>query len=376
VAGVDLQAIRIPSELLPVDGRFGCGPSRVRPAAVAALADVSSTWLGTSHRQEPVRSVVGAIRRGITELFSLPDGWEVVLGNGGSTLFWDAATFGLIRRRSEHLVFGEFSSKFADAAAGAPHLDAPLVVRSEPGDAPEIQPAEVDVYALTHNETSTGVAVAPRRVVPAADALVVVDATSAAGGLPWTPAEVDVYYFAPQKCFASDGGLWIAACSPAAIERIEAIDASGRWTPASLDLKIALDNSRLDQTYNTPALATLFLLEDQIRWMLDQGGLAWCTERTATSAAVLYDWAAARPWATPFVTDPAKRSAVVGTIDLDGVDAGAVGAALRANGIVDTEAYRRLGRNQLRIGMFPAVVPSDVQALTVCIDYVVEHLSS
>ncbi|MGD9705920.1 MAG: phosphoserine transaminase, partial [Acidimicrobiia bacterium] len=317
-----------------------------------------------------------AIRRGLAELFSLPDGWEVLLGNGGSTSFWDAATFGLIRQRSEHLVFGEFSSKFADAATAAPHIDAPVVVRAEPGDAPDALPADVDVYALTHNETSTGVAVAPRRVAPSVDALVVVDATSAAGGLAWSPSEVDVYYFAPQKCFASDGGLWIAVCSPAAVERIEAINATGRWTPASLDLKIALDNSRLDQTYNTPALATLFLLEDQIRWMLDQGGLPWCTERTAASSSVLYEWAAARPWASPFVADPAKRSAVVGTIDLDGVDAGAVCAVLRTNGIVDTDAYRRLGRNQLRVGMFPAVPPSDVEALTACIDHVVEHLST
>lgn len=373
---VDPQAIRIPADLLPTDGRFGCGPSRVRPDAVAALAGVASTWLGTSHRQAPVKSVVGAVRRGLVELFGLPDGWEIVLGNGGSTCFWDAATFGLIEHRSEHLVFGEFSSKFADAAAAAPHLGDPVVVRAEPGDHPEPELAPVDVYALTHNETSTGVAMAPKRITTAADALVAVDATSAAGGLAWDPGEVDVYYFAPQKCFASDGGLWLAACSPAAVERIERIRASGRWTPASLDLGIALDNSRLDQTYNTPALATLFLLADQIRWMLEQGGLPWCTARTRSSSDVLYNWAADRTWATPFVKDPAKRSAVVGTIDLEGVDAGAVCAALRANGIVDTDAYRRLGRNQLRIGMFPAVPPSDVEALTRCIDHVAERLAA
>jgi phosphoserine aminotransferase len=376
VASVDPQGIRIPAELLPVDGRFGCGPSRVRPAAVAALADASSSFLGTSHRQAPVKQVVGAIRSGLAELFTLPDGWEVVLGNGGSTFFWDAATFGLIERRSEHLVFGEFSSKFADAAIAAPHIDVPVVVRAEPGDHPEPVVADVDVYALTHNETSTGVAMQPKRVVPSTDALVVVDATSAAGGLPWCPADVDVYYFAPQKCFGSDGGLWIAACSPGAVERIERIASSGRWTPAALDLQIALDNSRLDQTYNTPALATLFLLEDQIRWMLDQGGLPWCVERTTASSSILYGWANERPWAAPFVTEPAKRSAVVGTIDLDGVDAGAVCAVLRANGIVDTDAYRRLGRNQLRVGMFPAVPPSDVATLTRCIDHVVEELTT
>ena len=376
MASVDPQVIRIPAEMLPSDGRFGCGPSRIRPAAIAALADAAATWMGTSHRQGPVRDVVTAVRRGLTELFGLPDGWEILLGNGGTTVFWDAATFGLIERRSEHLVFGEFSSKFADAAASAPHLDEPVVIRSEPGDHPAPVADDVDVYALTHNETSTGVAATPGRVVPAADALVLVDATSAAGGLPWQHDEVDVYYFAPQKCFASDGGLWIAACSPAAIERIERISASGRWCPASIDLRIALDNSRLEQTYNTPALATLFLLEDQIRWMLDQGGLQWCIERTTASSTVLYDWAETRPWASPFVADPAKRSRVVGTIDLEGIDAGRVCAILRENGIVDTDAYRRLGRNQLRIGMFPSVPPTDIEALTRCIDHVVERMGS
>jgi phosphoserine aminotransferase len=332
--------------------------------------------MGTSHRQAPVRSLVGDVRSGLTQLFGLPDGWEVVLGNGGSTVFWDVATFGLVDQVSEHLVFGEFSSKFAEAAAAAPHLREPVVVSSDPGDHPEpVVAPEVDLYALTHNETSTGVAMALAR--PAGTeghALVTVDATSAAGGLPWSPAEVDVYYFAPQKCFASDGGLWIACCSPAAVERIERISGSGRWIPASLDLRTALANSRQNQTYNTPAVATLFLLREQVRWMLDQGGLAWCVERSRQSAEVLYAWAEARAWATPFVTDPAKRSSVVGTVDLDGVDAAAVNTALRANGIVDTDSYRKLGRNQLRIGMFPAVPPADVEALTHCIDAVVAEL--
>ncbi len=348
----------------------------MRPEAIEALAAVSATWLGTSHRQSPVKSIVGSVRSGLRELFSLPDGWEVVLGNGGSTVFWDVATFGLIEQTSQHLVFGEFSSKFAEAAAAAPHVGDPVVVSSAPGDHPGTAPtAGIDTYALTHNETSTGVAMVLGRPTGAdADALVVVDATSAAGGLAWSPAEVDVYYFAPQKCFASDGGLWLAACSPRAVERIERIAASKRWIPASLDLKTALDNSRLDQTYNTPALTTLFLLDQQIRWMLANGGLAWCAARTAASSSVLYDWAEARPWATPFVADPAKRSAVVGTIDLDGVDATAVNQALRANGIVDTDSYRKLGRNQLRVGMFPAVPPADVEALTTCIDHIVGTL--
>jgi phosphoserine aminotransferase len=371
------EDITIPKDLKPADGRFGSGPSKVRPEAVQALADVAGSWLGTSHRQPPVKQVVGSVRRGITELFGLPDGWEVVLGNGGSTLFWDIATFGLIDRRSEHLVFGEFSSKFADAATTAPHLADPVVITSEPGDHP-IATAEpdVDVYALTHNETSTGVSMELRRPDGTDGSLVVVDATSAAGGLPWSPSEVDVYYFAPQKCFASDGGLWIAACSPVAIERIERLAASSRWRPASLDLGIALTNSRADQTYNTPAIATLVMLEAQVRWMLEQGGLDWCVERSLTSASVLYGWAAARDWATPFVVDPAKRSSVVGTIDLDdAIRADAVCAALRVNGVVDTDSYRKLGRNQLRIGMFPAIDPSDVEALTHCIDAVVEVLA-
>jgi len=368
--------IRIPNHLLPRDGRFGCGPSKVRPEAVSALAASGRSLLGTSHRQQPVRSLVAELRAGLRDLFSLPDGWEVVLGNGGSTVFWDVATFGLIERRSQHLTFGEFSSKFADAALAAPHLDDPVIVSSEPGTHPATNAtAGVDVYALTHNETSTGVAMALTRPAGAGDgALVIVDATSGAGGLPWSASEVDVYYFAPQKCFASDGGLWVALVSPRAIERIERIAASGRWVPASLDLRIALDNSRLEQTYNTPALATLFLFNEQVRWLNDSGGLAWAVERCAASARHLYGWAEARSFTTPFVADPAMRSNVVGTVDLDAVDATAVNQALRANGIVDTDSYRKLGRNQLRIGMFPAVEPDDIAALTACIDHVVGAL--
>jgi phosphoserine aminotransferase len=368
--------IDIPSELLPTDGRFGCGPSKVRSEQLLALAQ-SNNLLGTSHRQAPVKRLVGSVRSGLTELFGLPQGWEVLLGNGGSTMFWDAASFGLIRQRSEHYVFGEFSSKFAEACAAAPHLGDPVVRRSEPGTHPTIVAADAgsDTVALTHNETSTGVAMQLRR--PAGEVLVVVDATSAAGGLAWQPAEVDVYYFAPQKSFGSDGGLWLAACSPAALERIRSIGASDRWRPASLDLNIALDNSVANQTYNTPALATLILLDQQIRWMLDNGGLTWCANRSRESASYLYDWAEASDVASPFVTDPAQRSHVVGTIDLhDSVRADDVCAALRANGIVDTDSYRKLGRNQLRIGMFPAVDPHDVLKLTRCIDLVIEQLRS
>ncbi|MUH49672.1 MAG: phosphoserine transaminase [Actinobacteria bacterium] len=366
----------IPSALLPADGRFGCGPSKVRPEQISALSAVGATLLGTSHRQSPVKNLVGAVRSGLVDLFDLPDGWEIVLGNGGSTVFWDVATFGLIREHSVHAVFGEFSSKFAEAVSAAPHLDQPTIARSEPGDHPVV-PADpdADVYALTHNETSTGVMMPPLRPLHAsADSLVVVDATSAAGGLLWNPAEVDVYYFAPQKSFASDGGLWLAACSPRALERIRSIGASDRWVPASLDLAIALDNSVLNQTYNTPALATLVMLNEQLQWMLRNGGLAWANGRSVRSSDALYSWADARDWATPFVIDPSKRSQVVGTIDLTGVDANDVCAALRANGIVDTDSYRKLGRNQLRVGMFPAVDPADVVALTSCIDHVVAVL--
>lgn len=367
-------AITIPAEMLPSDGRFGCGPSKVRDAQLDALAGAGRHLMGTSHRQPPVKQLVGSVRAGLRELFSLPDGWEVVLGNGGSTVFWDVATFGLVEQRSQHLVFGEFSQKFADAAAAAPHLGQPMVVSSEPGTHPAAIAADVDTYCLTHNETSTGVAMQLTRPAGIGDALVIVDATSAAGGLAWSPSEVDVYYFAPQKSFASDGGLWIACCSPRAVERIESIAASGRWTPASLDLKIALDNSRADQTYNTPAIATIFLLDQQLQWMLAQGGLSWCAARTAESAGIIYNWAQQSAYATPFVTSAAQRSHVVATIDLDGVAAIDISAVLRHNGIVDTDGYRKLGRNQLRVGMFPAVEPADVAALTRCVDYVAERL--
>jgi phosphoserine aminotransferase len=367
--------IQIPSGLLPGDGRFGCGPSKVRPEAVERLAAAGRTFLGTSHRQAGVRGVVGRIRRGLAVLFGLPDGYEVLLGVGGSTCFWDCAVFGLIERRSQHLSFGEFSAKFAATAKAAPHLAEPDVIESAPGTHPQPEAREgIDVYALTHNETSTGVAMEVRR--PAgAEGLVLVDGTSAAGGLRVDAGQFDVYYFAPQKCFASDGGLWLALCSPAAVERIRRIKATGRWMPGFLDLSVALDNSRLDQTYNTPALATLFLLADQLDWMLASGGLEGAARRCDRSAAALYGWAEASSYATPFVADPAQRSHVVGTIDLDpSLDAGAVAKVLRRNGIVDTEAYRKLGRNQLRIGMFPAVEPEDVAALTRCIDYVAERL--
>jgi phosphoserine aminotransferase len=347
----------------------------VRPEAVDALAAVSQSLLGTSHRQSPVKNLVGRIRTELTDLFSLPPGWEVIVGNGGSTAFWDIAAFGLIEWKSQHCSFGEFSAKFAAVADGAPHLAPPDVISAPVGShpMPAADPA-VDVYALTHNETSTGVMMPLARPV-GADGLIVVDGTSGAGGLAWDSSEVDTYYFAPQKCFASDAGLWLALCSPAAIERIEKINSSGRWIPPSLDLKIALDNSRLDQTYNTPAIATLFLLDQQLQWMLRLGGLDPCVERCRESASILYGWAEKAEYATPFVSDAAMRSTVVATIDLDGVDAPTVSAVLRENGIVDTDSYRKLGRNQLRIAMFPAIEPSDVEALTRCIDHVVTALS-
>ena len=371
------REITIPADLLPVDGRFGSGPSKVRPAQLEALVATGSSYLGTSHRQAPVKRQVARLRRGLRELFSLPDGYEVVLGNGGATEFWDIATFGLVERRSQHLTFGEFSSKFAQAAAAAPFLDEPSVVTSAPGSHPRPEPAAgIDVYALTHNETSTGVMMPVQRPAGTDEgALVVVDGTSAAAGLPVDPAQFDAYYFSPQKGFASDGGLWLALLSPAAIERVARIAASGRWVPASYDLTVALDNSTKDQTYNTPALATIFLMAEQVDWFLGQGGLDWAVARTADSSSRLYGWAERSPYASCFVADPAMRSQVVGTIDLaDTVDAAAVAAVLRANGVVDTEPYRKLGRNQLRIAMFPAVDPADVDALTACIDHVVERL--
>jgi len=366
--------IVLPADLLPADGRFGSGPSKVRPEALAGLATTGASYLGTSHRREGVRSVVRRVRSGLASLFALPDGYSVVLGNGGTTAFWDIATFCLIRDRSQHLVFGEFSAKFA-AAAAAPFLAEPDVRESAPGSAPSASAeAGIDAYCWVQNETSTGVMAPVRRVVGADDgALVLIDATSGAAGLPIDLTQADAYYFAPQKSFASDGGLWLALLSPAAQARAEELQR--RWTPAFLDLRIAIKQSALDQTYNTPALATLFLLADQVEWLLDRGGLAWATERTADSAGRLYGWAEKSPYADPFVTDPALRSSVVGTIDFgDEVDAAALGKVLRANGILDTEPYRKLGRNQLRIAMFPAIDPADVEALTACIDHVVERL--
>jgi phosphoserine aminotransferase len=369
--------IKIPAELLPSDGRFGCGPSKVRPEAVAALAAQGSRLLGTSHRQAPVKNLVKRVRAGVAELFSLPEGYQVVLGNGGSTAFWDIASFGLIREKSQHLHFGEFSSKFAASAKAAPWLAEPQVIKSEPGTHPlPLAAADVDVYALTHNETSTGVAMPIARPDGAdEDALVLVDATSGAGGLPVDVRETDVYYFAPQKVFASDGGLWIAVFSPRALERVTEISGSGRYVPTFFDLPTAIDNSAKDQTYNTPAVATLFLMADQLDWLNGNGGLDWAVARTADSSSRLYSWAEKTGYTTPFVVDPAQRSQVVGTIDLaEGIDATAVSKILRANGIVDTDAYRKLGRNQLRIAMFPAIEPDDVEALTACIDYVVERV--
>ena len=369
--------ITIPADLLPADGRFGCGPSKVRPEAVAALAAAGRDYLGTSHRQATVQFEVGALRNGLAELFALPDGYEVLLGNGGTTSFWDAASFGLIDQRSQHLRFGEFSSKFAEVTAAAPHLKEPANLFADPGTHPlPVADPEIDAYCLTHNETSTGVAM-PLERPAGADGLVLVDATSAAGGLRFDPNEVDVYYFAPQKCLASDGGLWLAACSPAALERIERIAASERWVPASLDLGIALENSRKDQTYNTPALATIFLAREQVEWMNQNGGLEFAAGRCDRSAEAIFGWAEASSYATPFVVDPDQRSHVVATIDIDAevVDANVVSAVLRANGIVDTDSYRKLGRNQLRVALFPSIDPDDVVALTRCIDHVVETLS-
>ena len=372
-----MSEIKIPENLKPFDGRFGCGPSKILPNSLANLASNYGKVLGTSHRQKPVKEVVGAVRSGLRSLFSLPDGYEVVLGNGGSTAFWDIATFGLIEKKSQHLVFGEFSSKFAAAAKAAPMITDPTVINAEPGSHPVVKiEADIDAYALTHNETSTGVMMPIIRPKGSDGALILVDATSAAGGLSLDISQSDCYYFAPQKSFASDGGLWIAIMSPAAITRVEKIKASGRWVPAFFDLSIAIENSRLDQTYNTPALATLILLAEQIKWMNDKGGLKFAAGQSEDSATRLYNWAEKTSYTTPFVTDPAMRSKVVGTINLiDSIDALEVSKILRANGIIDTDSYRKLGKNQLRIGMFPAVEPDDIDALTKCIDYVVAAIS-
>ncbi|KMO67770.1 phosphoserine transaminase [Mycolicibacterium chlorophenolicum] len=369
------QDLTIPDNLKPRDGRFGCGPSKVRPEQLTALAEAGHLF-GTSHRQAPVKNLVGRVRDGLRELFSLPEGYEVILGNGGSTAFWDAAAFGLVDKRSLHLTYGEFSAKFASAVAKNPFVGDPVVIKADAGSAPApVSDPSVDVIAWAHNETSTGVAVPVQRPADSGGALVVIDATSAAGGLPVDITAADTYYFAPQKNFAGDGGLWIALMSPAALARVDAIAAAGRWVPDFLSLPIAIENSVKNQTYNTPAIGTLVLLAEQIDWLLGNGGLDWATKRTADSSERLYSWADASDFATPFVSDPALRSAVVGTVDFtDQVDAAAVAKTLRANGIVDTEPYRKLGRNQLRVGMFPAVDPDDVSALTACVDWVVQRL--
>jgi len=366
--------LQIPDSLKPQDGRFGAGPSKIQTSHLDALAATGSSLMGTSHRQAPVKNTVGRVRDGLTTLFDLPEGYEVVLGNGGATAFWDIATFGLIKEKSQHLSFGEFSSKFASAAAAAPFLADPSVIKSEPGTRPvAVAEQGVDAYAWAHNETST--AVMTDIVRPADDGLVLIDATSGAGGLPVDLTQVDAYYFAPQKCFASDGGLWVAIMSPAALARAEEIKAGGRWIPAFFDLQTAIDNSRLNQTYNTPSVATLFLMAEQLDWMNANGSLGGMVARTTASSDALYGWAEKTPYTTPYVVDPAARSLVIGTIDFDdAIDAAAIAKTLRANGIVDTEPYRKLGRNQLRIAMYPAVEPSDVEALTACIDYVVDNL--
>lgn len=371
-------SITIPANLLPKDGRFGAGPSKVRPEQMEALASASATLLGTSHRQAPVKNLVGSVRSGLSDFFRAPEGYEVVLGVGGSTAFWDIASFGLVENKAQHLSFGEFGSKFAAATNKAPFLAESSIIKAEPGTRPEARAeAGVDVYAWPQNETSTGVAAPVRRVAGADEgSLVLVDATSAAGGLDVDVAESDVYYFAPQKNFASDGGLWLGLFSPAALERAARVKASGRWIPDFLDLQTAIDNSRLNQTYNTPALATLVTLDAQVRWLNASGGLDFAAARTADSAGRIYRWAEASGVATPFVSDPADRSNVIATIDFDeSVDAAAIAKVLRANGIVDTEPYRKLGRNQLRIATFVAIEPDDVSALLACIDYVVAELA-
>ena len=367
--------IVLPDDILPADGRFGAGPSKIPAGALEALAATGTSLMGTSHRQAPVRDTVGRVRDGLRQLFSLPDGYEVVLGNGGATAFWDIATFGLIREKSQHLSFGEFSSKFAKAAAAAPFLAEPSVITSDPGSLPvPVAEEGVDTYAWAHNETSTAV-MAPVKRVTDDDSLVLIDATSGAGGLPVDLTEVDAYYFAPQKSFASDGGLWIALMSPAALERAASLAAGDRWIPAFFDLPTAIDNSAKNQTYNTPSVGTLFLMAEQLDWMNGQGGLEAMVKRTTASSEALYGWAERTSYTTPYVVNPEHRSLVVGTIDFDeSISADRVAATLRANGIVDTEPYRKLGRNQLRIAMYPAIDPSDVEALTGCVDYVVERL--
>lgn len=370
------EQLTIPDTIKPNDGRFGCGPSKVRPEQLNALTTTAAGIFGTSHRQAPVKDLVGRVRDGLRDLFSLPDDYQVLLGNGGTTAFWDAAALGLIDKRSLHLTYGEFSAKFASAVTKNPFIGDPIHLEAEPGSAPTPQSdPSADVIAWAHNETSTGVAVPVQRPADAGDALVLIDATSGAGGLPVDVTEADVYYFAPQKNFAADGGLWLALASPAALARIDAIASSGRWAPDSLSLPTAVENSLKNQTYNTPAIATLALLAEQIDWMLSNGGLDWAVKRTADSSQRLYTWAQDRSFTTPFVADPQLRSQVVGTVDFaDEVDAAAVAKVLRANGVVDTEPYRKLGRNQLRVGMFPAVEPDDVSALTECVDWVVERL--
>ena len=369
-----MPQLTIPSSLLPADGRFGCGPSKVRPDQLAHLVSAGTSILGTSHRQAPVKDLVGRVQTGLSELFRLPDGYEVVIGNGGSTAFWDAAAFSLIEKRSQNLTFGEFGSKFAQAA-GAPFLEAPMVIDAPAGSRSEIEIMPgIDVYAWPHNETSTGVMAPVIRAAGDQGALTVVDATSAAGGIDFDASQADVYYFAPQKNFASDGGLWFGLFSPAAIERVEHVDASERWIPEFLSLRNAVDNSRLKQTLNTPALSTILLMENQIDWVNGNGGLAWADARTRESSSVLYDWAAASAYATPFVTNPEHRSQVVVTIDFDdSIDAAGIAKTLRANGIVDTEPYRKLGRNQLRVATFTAIEPDDVRALVSCVEFVVEN---
>ncbi|MHB8395184.1 MAG: phosphoserine transaminase [Candidatus Dormibacteria bacterium] len=365
----------IPQHLLPEDGRFGCGPSKVPAGPLSRLSLSGGKLLGTSHRQPPVRNLVRRVKDGLSQLFQLPPGYEVVLGNGGATCFWDVASLALIDHRSQHAVFGEFSSKFAQAVRDAPHLEDPEVIETEPGTRPSPRfSSEIDAYCLTQNETSTGVSMPVRRL-GGADQLMLVDATSAAGGMEVAIDQTDAYYFSPQKCFASDGGLWLAILSPAALERAQRVCSSDRWIPGFLDLWTAIENSRLDQTVNTPAIATLFLMAEQVDWMLSQGGLEWTSARCRESSAILYQWAERADYASPFVADSEDRSPVVATVDLDGsISAKEVSSVLRKNGVVDTDSYRKLGRNQLRIGLFPAVEPTDVERLTAAIDWVVEAL--